>query len=222
MNEEPRPEPPPESPPAPGEPEKKPDSAAEEPRPETGNLDTTLAAVRQSTLYRLCEEVVALRERCDRQHREFEKSLSRTQAAFQAAFNTFAGDTQRAYQQLRQELAGEKRTTLTLFNELLELALDLDTIAAARPTAADAEALVRWSESVEVHRRKVREALGRHGIHPYDAPAGSPYNPALHERVGGRVVEGIAASRIVEQQQQGFASQQPDFVLRRPKVIVSE
>ena len=60
------------------------------------------------------------------------------------------------------------------------------------------------------------------GVHPYDAIPSSPYSPALHERVGSRRVEGMDGLRIAEQVEQGYASQQPEFVLRRPKVIVSE
>ncbi len=212
MNDEKPPETPAEVPPPPA-PEEKP---SEPPAPETPIAPT----LRASTLYRLCEEVIALRERCDRQHREFEKSLSRTQTAFQTSFNTFAAETQRAYQQLRQELNGEKRTTLTLLGELLEISLELQTIAQARPT--DPEALPRWADSVEVQSRKLLDALKRYHIHPFDAPIGSAYNPALHERVGGRVVEGTPPGRVVEQVERGYASQQPDFTLRRPKVIVSE
>ena len=50
----------------------------------------------------------------------------------------------------------------------------------------------------------------------------SPYNPALHERVGSKRVEGMNPNLIAEQRERGYASQQPEFVLRRPKVIVSE
>ena len=56
----------------------------------------------------------------------------------------------------------------------------------------------------------------------YDAAIGSPYNPALHERVGSKRVEGMGPLLVAEQREHGFASQQPEFVLRRPKVIVSE
>ena len=84
------------------------------------------------------------------------------------------------------------------------------------------EAVQRWSEAIEVQSRKVDAALLRHGIHPYDAVISAPYNPALHERVGSKRMEGMDALRVAEQREHGFASQQPDFVLRRPKVIVSE
>ncbi|MBV9123778.1 MAG: nucleotide exchange factor GrpE [Planctomycetes bacterium] len=175
-----------------------------------------------SSIYRLCEEIIALREMNNRQHRLFEQALTRSRDAVQASFNSFAADTQRAYQQLRQELQGEKRLALTLLHEILEVGLDLERIVSARPDPEDAEGLARWAEAVEVESRKVQAALQRHGIHPYHAVLGSAYNPALHERVGSRRTEGMDPLRIAEQREPGYASQQPEFVLRRPKVIVSE
>jgi molecular chaperone GrpE (heat shock protein) len=175
-----------------------------------------------STIYRLCEEMIALREKNDRQHREFEKTLARVRDALQTTFNSFAADTQRAYQQLRQEIHGEKRVSLALLNELLDIGLDLRHIVSSRPANGDSEALLGWAAAVEVEARKVESALARHGLQPYNAVLGSAYNPALHERVGGRRVDGMDPLRVAEQVEPGYASQQPEFVLRRPKVIVSE
>jgi molecular chaperone GrpE (heat shock protein) len=179
-----------------------------------------------SSLYKLFEAFITLREKNERQHRLFEQSLAKARDNLQDSFNSFAAATQGAYQQLRREMNGEKRAALSLFNELLEISLDLEHIVAARPELAQAgeesEALRRWTEAVEVECRKVQAALRRHGIHPYDAVIGSPYNPALHERVGSKRMEGMDALRVAEQKEHGFASQQPEFVLRRPKVIVSE
>ena len=198
------------------------DLQSDTPRNDAATRPRTDHTLGSSTLYRLCEEVIAMRERNDRQHREFEKTLAKVRDALQANFNSFAADTQRAYQQLRQELQGEKRSCLALLNELLDVSMELQHIVAARPPAGDGEALARWADAVEVEARKVQAALSRHGIQPYDAVLGSPYNPALHERVGSRRVEGMDALRIAEQTERGYASQQPDFVLRRPKVIISE
>jgi molecular chaperone GrpE (heat shock protein) len=175
-----------------------------------------------SSVYRLCEEVIALREKNDRQHKLFEQALTKARDAMQVSFNSFAADTQRAYQHLRQEVHGEKRVSLALLNELLEIGIDLEHIVAARPAPDDAESVRRWAEAVEVESRKVQAALLRHGIQPYDAVIGSAYNPALHERVGSRRAEGMDPLRVAEQHERGYASQQPEFVLRRPKVIVSE
>jgi molecular chaperone GrpE (heat shock protein) len=181
-----------------------------------------------SSIYRLCEEIIALREINNRQHKMFEQALTKTRDSVQASFNSFAADTQRAYQQLRQEFHGEKRVSLALLNELVEIALDLQQIIAARPGAAhaisgaDPDAFTRWSDAVEIQARKVQAALLRHGIHPYDAVIGSGYNPALHERVGSKHMEGMGPLLVAQQQEPGWASQQPEFVLRRPKVFVSE
>jgi len=175
-----------------------------------------------STIYRLCEEVVSLRERNNRQHQEFERKINGVRDELKGSFNSFAADTQRAYQQLRQEVHGEKRVSLSLLNELLEIGQDMEGIVAARPPLDNVEALKRWAEAIEVESRKIQAALLRHGIHPYDAVISSPYNPALHERVGSKRVEGMGPLLVAEQRERGYASQQPEFVLRRPKVIVSE
>jgi molecular chaperone GrpE (heat shock protein) len=187
--------------------------------PAAENVNHTLGA---SSLYRLCEEMIALRETSSRQHKLFEQTLGRTRDALENAFNSFAAATQQAYQQLRQEIQGDKRISLALLQELLDIGFDLERIVAARPRPDDGEGLARWAETVAVEMRKVQAALERHGIRPYDAVPGSAYNPALHERVGSRRVEGMDAYRIAEQIEHGYASQQPEFVLRRPRVIVSE
>src|SRR5262249_8898384 len=175
-----------------------------------------------STIYRLCEEIISLRERNNRQHTEFERKVNNLRDELKTSFNSFAADTQRAYQQLRQEVHGEKRVSLALLNELLEVGQDLEHIVAAKPRPDDVEAVQRWMEAVEVEHRKVQAALLRHGIHPYDAVVSAPYNPALHERVGSARAEGMGPLLVAEQRERGYASQQPEFVLRRPKVIVSE
>jgi molecular chaperone GrpE (heat shock protein) len=175
-----------------------------------------------STIYRLCEEVIALREMNNRQHKLFDQTLAKTRDELQASFNGFAKSTQDAYQQLRRETHGEKRVSMALLNELLEVSQDLQEICSHRPALEDRDALLRWVEAVEVESRKVQAALLRHGIHPYDAVISSPYNPAIHERVGSKRVEGMGPLLVAEQKERGYASQQPEFVLRRPKVIVSE
>src|SRR6266403_5635639 len=121
---------------------------ASSPAPARGN--STLGA---SSIYRLCEEVIALRETNSRQHKLFEQTLSKTRDALQTTFNAFAADTQRAYQQLRQEIHGEKRISLALLNELMEAGFDLERIVAAKPPAADGEAVGRWMETIEVECR---------------------------------------------------------------------
>jgi len=176
-----------------------------------------------STIYRLCEEVIQLREKNDRQHKFFEQTLAKVREALEGSFNNFAALTQNAYQQLRKEIQGEKKFSLELLMLLLEIHQELEHIMNNRPTdLSNAEAIRGWIESVAVQSRKVKAALLQHGIHEYNAELGTPYNPALHERVGSMRKEGMGPLLVAEQREPGFASQQPDFKLVRAKVIVSE
>jgi hypothetical protein len=173
-------------------------------------------------IQRLIEEMIALRETTGRQLKFFEQSLRQAREESQANFTNFVTETTKAYQQTRQELHGEKRHALALQSELLEVALDLGRIVRAKPKSEDAAGLADWAESVAVLARKVESMLARLGILPYDAVIGSAYNPALHERVGNKRIEGMGPLLVAEQLERGYASQQPEFVLRRPKVLVSE
>jgi molecular chaperone GrpE (heat shock protein) len=190
------------------------------------SVDADAPTQGMSSIYRLFEAFIALREKNERQHKLFEQTLTRARDALQSSFNTFAADTHKAYQQLKQDVQGEKRFSLALLNELLDLAVELDHIVTAKPAlptqGLEAEQLQRWMEAVEIQNRKVQDALKRFGIHPYDAVVGAPYNPALHERVGSTRLDGMDGLRIAQQRERGYASQQPDFILRRPKVIVTE
>jgi hypothetical protein len=165
----------------------------------------------EPTLRRVCAELITLRERSDRQHRLFEQSLSQTRTDLQAQFDRFAADAQQAYQRLREELTGEKRFSLSILNALADLALDVQKVATADS-----------AESIAVAARRAEAVLAQFGVHRYDAVIGSAYQPALHERVGGEKVDGLAPSLIARQVEPGYASQQPDFVLRRAKVMTSE
>src|SRR4051794_22705226 len=108
-----------------------------------------------STIYKLCEEIIALREYDKRQLRTMEQTLNKVRDEMQSSFKSFAADTYRAYQQLRQETQGEKRISLALLNELLEVGQDMEAITAARPALDNPEAIARWIEAVEIESRKV-------------------------------------------------------------------
>ncbi len=191
--------------------------------------ETDAPTLGMSAVYKLFEAFIALREKNDRQHKLFEQTLTRANKDLSSHFHTFAAETQKAFQSLRQEIHGEKKVSLALLNELLESGQELQQIVDAKPELkkldVEGEAgqiLELWMQAVEVQNRKMQTALTRHGIFPYDAAVGAPYNPALHERVGCKRVDGMDALRIAEQIERGYASQQPEFVLRRPKVIVTE
>ena len=194
--------------------------------PLTLSTDPEAPTLGMSSVYRLFEAFIGLREKNERQHKLFEQTLNRARDALQSSFNSFAVETQKAYQQMRQEMVGEKKFSMGLLNELLDLAIELDHIVAARPAPAantpETDATTRWMEAVEIQNRKVQESMRKFGINEYDAVVGTPYNPALHERVGSKRVDGMDGLRVAEQVQRGYASQQPEFILRRPKVLVTE
>ncbi len=176
-----------------------------------------------STIYRLCEEVIQLREKNDRQHKLFDQKMTQVKDELKSSFNEFARATQTAYVQLKQEIQGEKRFSLALLTLLLELHQELDHIMRNQPVdLTNAEAVKGWIDSVAVQSRKVKAQLLQHGIHEYNAVLGSAYNPALHERVGSMRKDGMGPNLVAEQKEPGYASQQPDFKIVRAKVIVSE
>src|SRR5450631_4413154 len=147
--------------------------------PLSAPVDPELPTMGMSSVYRLFEAFIALREKNERQHRLFEQTLNRTRDNLESRFNAFAAETQKAYQQLRQEILGEKKFSLTLLNELLDLAIELDHILGARPAmpeGPEADLWRRWVEALEIQDRKVQESLVRFGIHTYDAVVGTPYN----------------------------------------------
>ena len=177
-----------------------------------------------STLMALCEEMVRLREKNDRQHKLFDQSMTKVRESLQSSFNSFAADTQRAYQQLRQDIQGEKKFSLGLLTTLLEIGQELEHLRAVGETVdmSKPEAVKGYLDGIAVQSRKVQATLKQFGIVPYEAQAGTPYNPALHERVGSGRFEGIPPLMVGKTVEPGFASQQPDFKLVRAKVIVSE
>jgi molecular chaperone GrpE (heat shock protein) len=185
----------------------------------TAASDPELPTMGMSSVYRLFEAFIALREKNERQHKLFEQTLNRARDGLQSSFNSFAGDTQKAYQQLRQDILGEKKFSLMLLNVVLDLGIEMNHILDSKPkqlpAGPEAQPLQAWITSLEVEIRKF-------GIHPYEAPVGTPYNPALHERVGTTRVDGLPALMIAQTKEKGYASQQPEFILRRPKVIVTE
>ena len=190
--------------------------------------DAEASTLGMSSVYRLFEAFIALRENNAREHKMFEQTLTRARDSLQDSFNTFAAQTQKAYQQLRQEMQSEKKIALTLLNDLLDLALDLNHVVASRPSLPEAsgpalEPVRLWMEGLQVQNRKVQDSLSKHGIHTYDAVVGMPYNPALHERVGSKRVEGMDALRVAEQIQQGFRQSAAGIrAALRPKIIVTD
>ena len=69
--------------------------------------DPEMPTMGMSSVYRLFEAFIALREKNQREHKLFEQTLNRARDGLQSSFNTFAGDTQKAISYLDQMLADE-------------------------------------------------------------------------------------------------------------------
>src|SRR5262245_9605355 len=95
------------------------------------------AAIGSSTLLNLLEAMIQLSERNQREHKGFTQDLKSVRNDLQGSFREFIDQTQKAYQHLRKEVHGEKRVSLALLNELLDLGMDLEHITAARPRIGD-------------------------------------------------------------------------------------
>ena len=183
--------------------------------------DNTLGS---STLHELCAEMIRLREKNDRQHKMFDQTLTKVREALQSSFNSFAADTQRAYQQLRQDIQGEKKFSLGLLTTLLEIGQELEHLRAVGEglDPGKPEAVKGYLDGIAVQSRKVQATLKQFGIVPYEPQAGTPYNPAQHERVGSGRFEGIPPLMVGKTVEPGYASQHPACKLVRATVIVSE
>ncbi len=94
-----------------------------------------------------------------------------------------------------QELADRARTAnSSLIRDFLPVLDDLDRTLANVPGD---QAGSKWVEGVELVARKFRTLLERQGVTPIEA-VGQPFDPALHEAVGG------SGSHVAEEYQRGY------------------
>src|SRR3954467_15302192 len=101
--------------------------------PGSQNSDADAPTLGMSSIYKLFEAFIALREKNAREHKMFEQTQARARDGLQSSFNSFAGETQKAFQSLRQEIHGEKRFAMSLLNELLDLSIEYEHIIQTRP-----------------------------------------------------------------------------------------
>src|SRR3954465_1844080 len=150
-----------------------------------------------SPLVRVAEELIALRERTDRQHQLFEQALADLREHFADRWSRFATDAQAAYQQLRDELTGRERLETALLNALVDRVLDLERLAAS-------------GTDVAVALRAALDALTKFGVERFAPAIGERYDPSRHERLGG---DGETIAKVEEP---GFTA--GGHLLRRAKV----
>ena len=182
--------------------------------------DHTLGA---STIFKLCAEVIQLREMNNRQHKMFESSLANT-----------ARRTQKEFQPTRRRIAQGVPAAQARNGRRKEVQHGLADVVAGNPSGfaahhgteaetGGAGSRARLDGSGRGRElRKVEAAVRQKNIVEYEGRPGEAYNPALHKRVGSERVEGMGPLLVARTVKKGYASQQPDFVLQRPEVIVTE
>ncbi|MGH7823104.1 MAG: nucleotide exchange factor GrpE [Candidatus Binatia bacterium] len=74
-------------------------------------------------------------------------------------------------------------------------------------------------EGVQMIVRMFRDLLERHGVKPLDAPAGAPFDPAVHEASGVESSPGTAPNTVIRQELRGY--QLHDRLLRPARVVVT-
>jgi len=101
----------------------------------------------------------------------------------------------RRTEQERAELY--KTANGTLIREFLPVLDDLERTLANVPDDQPDQSVGKWVEGVALVARKFRTLLERQGITTIDT-VGQPFDPALHEAVGG------SGSHVVEEYQRGY------------------
>ena len=144
----------------------------------------------------LAAELDALRDRSLRLHADFENFRRRA---------------------ARERLEVEQYGHQNLVKELLTAVDNLDRAIdhASRSGGAELESLL---QGVELVRRDLLGALGRHGVSRIEA-RGKPFDPARHEAMAQVVDESVAPNTVVDELQPGYLLR--DRLLRPTRVVVS-
>ncbi len=103
------------------------------------------------------------------------------------------------FQNYKRRTDGERAEILRGANGslLLEILPVLDDLERALAHVPDDEAASTWVEGARLVERKFRAIVERQGLTPIDA-VGQPFDPALHEAVGG------SGSHVAEEYQRGY------------------
>jgi len=144
----------------------------------------------------LAAKLDALRERGLRLHADFENFRRRA---------------------ARERLEVEQYGHQNLVKELLTAVDNLDRAIdhATRSGGAELESLL---QGVELVRRDLAGALGRHGVSRIEA-RGKPFDPARHEAMAQVSDDSVAPNTVVEELQPGYLLR--DRLLRPARVVVS-
>ena len=131
---------------------------------------------------------------------EYEDNWKRSVAEF--------ANYRRRGEQERSEFLRSANTTL--IRELLPVLDDLERALANVPVEQNGN---KWIEGVQLVERKFRAILERQGITPIES-VGQPFDPALHEAVGG------SGTHVAQEYQRGYRLH--GRTLRPAMVVVGE
>ena len=117
----------------------------------------------------------------------------------------------------RERLEAEQYGHQNLVKDLLTAVDNLDRAIdhARRSGGGDLEGLL---QGVELVRRELLQALGKHGVTAIEA-TGRPFDPALHEAMAQAPDDSVAPNTVIEELQKGYLLR--DRLLRPARVIVS-
>jgi molecular chaperone GrpE len=117
----------------------------------------------------------------------------------------------------KERLEAEQYGHQNLVKDLLTAVDNLDRAIdhARRSGGGDLESLL---QGVELVRRELVAALGKHGVAAIEA-LGRPFDPALHEAMAQAPDDSVAPNTVIEELQRGYVLR--DRLVRPSRVIVS-
>jgi molecular chaperone GrpE len=151
------------------------------------------------------EELVAKARERD----EYLSLAQRTQADFENYRKRAAKDI----------AAAESRGVAKLVRELLPALDNLELALRAAEGNGSSDADGQLVDGIRLVQKELLSALGRHGIEPY-FPQGERFDPAEHEAVAQRAVDGCEPGTVAEVFQTGYRAN--GNVLRPARVVVAE
>jgi molecular chaperone GrpE len=165
------------------------------------------------------DELTATRRERD----EYLELAQRTRADFDNYRKRVAKDSSEALARGRATLARDLIPVLDNLERALKAAgVDPDSAAATSPVEAPSEevsAQEALARGVALVTRELRSALASAGVQAYD-PVGERFDPAWHEALSTRAVEGTEPGIVVETLERGYRLD--GQVLRPARVVVSE
>ncbi len=157
----------------------------------------------------------AMLDETKRERDSYLELAQRTRADFENYRKRMAAETNAAGARGKAETAGEVISVI----DNLERAIEAAGIEPAAALDGSAEAEGPLEQGCLLTYRDLLAGLRRAGVVAYE-PIGEPFDPAWHEALQTREVDGAESGRVVEVMQKGYRLD--DLLLRPARVVVSE